>query len=169
MAELLTGAGLPPGVLSDLPGPGPGLGDALVRHPAVRLISATASTRTGQAIMRGAADGMKRVSLELGGHTPFVVLDDGDVEEAAAAAARRSFSNMGQICIAVNRVLVDAACHDGFVDALAASGRRCASATGWTRASSTGRCSTRRSATAPPRTSPTPAGGAGGWWSAASG
>jgi succinate-semialdehyde dehydrogenase/glutarate-semialdehyde dehydrogenase len=121
VAELLSQAGLPDGVLADLPGPGPGLGEALVGHPAVRLIAATASTATGQAIMRSAAAGMKRLSLELGGHTPFVVLGNAQVEEAAAAAARRSFSNMGQICIAVNRLLVAEPVHDDFVDALRAS------------------------------------------------
>lgn len=121
VAELLCEAGLPDGVLADLPGPGPGLGEALIGHPAVRLIAATASTATGQAIMRSAADTLKRVSLELGGHTPFIVLDDAGVEEAAAAAARRSFSNMGQICIAVNRLLVADSVHRDFVDALRAS------------------------------------------------
>jgi acyl-CoA reductase-like NAD-dependent aldehyde dehydrogenase len=68
--------------------------------------------------MRAAAEDLKRVSLELGGQTPFVVLDDAEVEEAAAAAARRSFSNMGQICIAVNRVLVADRVHGEFVEAL---------------------------------------------------
>jgi succinate-semialdehyde dehydrogenase / glutarate-semialdehyde dehydrogenase len=118
VAELLCQAGLPHGALSDLPGPGPGLGEALVAHPAVRLVTATASTATGRAIMRAAADGVKRLSLELGGHTPFVVLDDSNIEEAAAAAARRSFSNMGQICIAVNRTLVAEPRHAEFVEAL---------------------------------------------------
>jgi succinate-semialdehyde dehydrogenase/glutarate-semialdehyde dehydrogenase len=118
-AELLVEAGLPPGVLADLPGPGPGTGEHLVAHPGVRLVTATASTATGRAIMRAAAEDLKRVSLELGGHSPFVVLDGADVEQAAAAAARRSFSNMGQICIAVNRILVAQSCHADFVDALA--------------------------------------------------
>jgi len=117
-AELLMEAGVPAGVLADLPGPGLRTGQHLVSHPGVRLVTATASTATGQAIMRSAADDLKRVSLELGGHTPFVVLEDADIEEAARAAARRSFSNMGQICIAVNRVLVDHRVHDPFVDAL---------------------------------------------------
>ena len=67
---------------------------------------------------------MKRLTLELGGHCPFVVLGDADIGEAASAAARRSFSNMGQICIAVNCILVADAIHDEFVDALAAETRR---------------------------------------------
>ena len=118
VAELLHRAGLPPGVLADLPGDGVPTGERLVAHPGVRLITATASTATGRAIMRAAADGLKRLSLELGGHTPFVVLDDADVEDAAAAAARRSFSNMGQICIAVNRILVAEPKRSAFVEAL---------------------------------------------------
>jgi succinate-semialdehyde dehydrogenase/glutarate-semialdehyde dehydrogenase len=117
-AHLLVEAGVPAGVLADLPAPGRGTGEHLVSHPGVRLITATASTVTGRAIMRAAAEDLKRVSLELGGHTPFVVLDGADVEEAARAAARRSFSNMGQICIAVNRILVDSGVHADFVDAL---------------------------------------------------
>lgn len=118
VAELLVEAGVPSGVLADLPGPGE-IGERLVSHPDVRLVTATASTATGRTIMRAAAEDLKRVSLELGGHTPFVVLDGADVEGAAAAAARRSFSNMGQICIAVNRVLVAERCHAEFVEALA--------------------------------------------------
>ncbi len=70
--------------------------------------------------MRAAADTMKRLSLELGGQCPFIVLDDADVAEAASAAARRSFSNMGQICIAVNRILVAEGLHDAFLEALGA-------------------------------------------------
>ena len=67
---------------------------------------------------------MKRLTLELGGHCPFVVLGDADIADAASAAARRSFSNMGQICIAVNRILVADATHEEFVEALAAETRR---------------------------------------------
>lgn len=118
VAELLCEAGLPPGVLADLPGPGPVVGERLVSHPGVRMVTATASTATGRSIMRAAADDLKRLSLELGGQTPFVVLADADVAEAARAAARRSFSNMGQICIAVNRVLVAEPVRRDFVDAL---------------------------------------------------
>jgi len=78
----------------------------------------------GQSIMRAAAGTLKRLSLELGGQCPFIVLDDADPQEAAAAAARRSFSNMGQICIAVNRILVSRGIHARFVEALAEETRR---------------------------------------------
>jgi succinate-semialdehyde dehydrogenase/glutarate-semialdehyde dehydrogenase len=105
VVQALHDAGLPAGALADLPGGGD-LGEAISAHPAIAAIAATVSTATGRRISAGAAPTLKRVALELGGQTPFVVLDDADIDEAAAAAVRRSFSNMGQICIAVNRVLV---------------------------------------------------------------
>ena len=120
VARCFEEAGLPPGVLNDVPGTGPEAGAALAAHPDVRMITATASVAAGQSMMRAAAERMKRLTLELGGQCPFVVLDDADVAEAAAAAARRSFSNMGQICIAVNRILVADVVYDRFLEALAA-------------------------------------------------
>ena len=117
VVRCLVHAGLPQGTLADLPGDAEA-GQALVRHPEIRMVTATASTGTGQEIMRAASDGLKRLSLELGGHAPLVVLEDADMEIAAAAALRRSFSNMGQICISVNRVLVAAPIADDFVTAL---------------------------------------------------
>jgi succinate-semialdehyde dehydrogenase/glutarate-semialdehyde dehydrogenase len=113
-------AGLPAGVLNDIPGTGPEVGQALSEHPGIAMITATASVPAGQSIMRAGAATLKRMSLELGGQSPFIVLDDADPQEAAAAAARRSFSNMGQICIAVNRILVSKGIHDRFVEALVA-------------------------------------------------
>lgn len=118
VSRLLVEAGLPPGTLSDLPG-GADVGQRLTTHPGIAMVTATCSTATGKAIMRSAADGLKRVSLELGGHCPLVVLPDADLALAASAAARRSFSNMGQICIAVNRVIVHEDVADAFVAALA--------------------------------------------------
>lgn len=118
LVDCLNDAGLPPGVLADVPGRGPEAGAALARHPRVRLISATASIAAGQDIMKNAAVNLKRVSLELGGHAPFIVTADADLEEAAKAAHRRSFSNMGQICITVNRILVDRKVHSRFTSIL---------------------------------------------------
>lgn len=122
-AQCLRDGGLPPGLLADLPG-AVEAGERMSGSPDIDMITATCSTRTGQAIMRSAATTMKRVALELGGQCPFIVLDDADVEEAAAAAARRSFSNAGQICIAVNRVLVADGLADEFLAALAAEAER---------------------------------------------
>jgi acyl-CoA reductase-like NAD-dependent aldehyde dehydrogenase len=118
--DCLHEAGFPPGTIADLPGLGPVAGAALSAHPRVRAISATASIPAGQAIMRAAAGNMKRVCLELGGHAPFIVLGDADLEEAAKAAHRRAFSNMGQICITVNRILVDRRVQREFSEILAA-------------------------------------------------
>lgn len=117
VSRLITDAGLPPGTLSDLPG-GAEVGQRLVTNPGIAMVTATCSTATGQAIMRAAADNLTRVSLELGGQSPFLVLPDADVDTAAQAAARRAFSNMGQICIAVNRVIVDDTIADEFIEAL---------------------------------------------------
>jgi succinate-semialdehyde dehydrogenase/glutarate-semialdehyde dehydrogenase len=118
VVQALADAGLPAGALGDLPG-GPELGRALVAHPEIAAVTATASTPTGREIAAAAAPTLKRLSLELGGQTPFIVLDDADMAEAAAAAVRRSFSNMGQICIAVNRVLVAEPRRAEFVEAAA--------------------------------------------------
>jgi acyl-CoA reductase-like NAD-dependent aldehyde dehydrogenase len=119
VVDLVEQVGFPPGVLADLPG-GADVGKALVTTPDIGLVSVTASVATGQAVARASATHLPRLLLELGGHAPFVVLDDADVGEAAVAASRRSFSNMGQICIAVNRVLVTSRVADAFVEALEA-------------------------------------------------
>jgi succinate-semialdehyde dehydrogenase / glutarate-semialdehyde dehydrogenase len=124
VAQCFADAGLPAGVLNDLPGTGPEAGAPLAAHPKVRMMTATASTAAGQSIMRAAADTMKRLSLELGGQSPFIVLGDADIAEAASAAARRSFSNMGQICIAVNRIVVTNEVHAPFLEALEAETRK---------------------------------------------
>jgi succinate-semialdehyde dehydrogenase/glutarate-semialdehyde dehydrogenase len=106
-------AGLPAGVLNLVIGRGSVVGDELVRNPISRLITVTGSTETGRHVMRLAADHIKRLSLELGGHTPLIVLDDAELDAVVPAAVRRSYSNMGQICIAVNRIFVaDALAHD---------------------------------------------------------
>ena len=118
LVDCLHEAGVPAGALADLPGLGPVAGSALARHPRIRMISATASIAAGQDIIRNAAGNLKRVSLELGGHAPFIVTSDADLVEAATAAHRRSFSNMGQICITVNRILVDKRVHAEFADIL---------------------------------------------------
>jgi succinate-semialdehyde dehydrogenase / glutarate-semialdehyde dehydrogenase len=124
VAQCFADAGLPAGVLNDLPGTGLEAGAALAAHPKVRMMTATASTAAGQSIMRAAADTMKRLCLELGGQSPFIVLGDADIAEAASAAARRSFSNMGQICIAVNRIVVTNDVHASFLEALEAETRK---------------------------------------------
>lgn len=113
LARLLEEAGLPPGVLSALVGPGSETGDALVEHPIPRVISFTGSTVVGEGIARKA--GQKKLALELGGNGPLVVLDDADLGLAVDAAVFGRFFHAGQICMVTNRIVVDAAVHEEFV------------------------------------------------------
>ncbi|MDD3551180.1 MAG: aldehyde dehydrogenase family protein, partial [Methanothrix soehngenii] len=99
-------------------GPGSEVGAELVENPISRKIAFTGETETGRWIMAQAALHIKRVSLELGGHSPFIVCGDADIEKAAAACAQRAFSNMGQICISVNRVYVADEAAEEFTDKL---------------------------------------------------
>ena len=103
LAACFVDAGLPPGVLSVLTGPGGTLGDALVSDPRVRKISFTGSTATGERITRMA--GVKKLSLELGASCPVIVLPDADLEQAASAVATGGYVNAGQVCISVQRVI----------------------------------------------------------------
>lgn len=99
-------AGLPAGTANAVHGPGSEVGAELVENPISRKIAFTGETKTGRWIMAHAAMHIKRVSLELGGQSPFIVCQDSDLEAAAAACSQRAFSNMGQICISVNRIYV---------------------------------------------------------------
>jgi len=102
----VAGAGLPPGVINLVHGSGREVGEALVESPIPRKVSFTGETDTGKEIMAKAAKTVKRLSLELGGNSPAVVCDDADLDGAAEACVQRAFSNMGQICISVNRIYV---------------------------------------------------------------
>lgn len=113
-ARVLEEAGLPPGVLSVVVGSGGEVGDAIVRHPAAPVVSFTGSTPVGEGIVANA--GVKRLALELGGNGPLVVLDDADVDRAVEAAVFGSFFHAGQICMIANRIVVDDAVHDDFVE-----------------------------------------------------
>jgi aldehyde dehydrogenase (NAD+) len=118
LARIFEEAGLPPGVLNVVIGAGSEIGDAFVRHPAARVISFTGSTPVGRGIARQAAEAplIKRVELELGGNSPFVVLGDADLERAVEAAVFGKFLHQGQICMITNRFVVEASVHDEFVD-----------------------------------------------------
>ncbi len=116
LTEILLDAGLHPEALSCVTGSGAELGDPLCRDPRVRKISFTGNSATGEAISRVA--GVKRLSLELGASCPVVVLPDADIELAARAVAVGGFVNAGQVCISVQRVLVDRAVATDFLDAL---------------------------------------------------
>jgi betaine-aldehyde dehydrogenase/aminobutyraldehyde dehydrogenase len=97
---------LPPGVVNVITGDGLPVGDGLVRHPDIALVSLTGDVETGKAIARNAADTLKRVHLELGGKAPMVVLDDADPETVAGAIKVGGYFNSGQDCTASSRILV---------------------------------------------------------------
>ena len=118
IAELALEAGLPPGVLNIVTGPGRVVGDALVNHPDVDKVTFTGSPGVGRGIMRGAAGNFKRVSLELGGKSANVIFDDADLDAASKAAAAGIFFNAGQVCSAGSRVLVQETVYDDVVERL---------------------------------------------------
>lgn len=114
-------AAFPTGVYSTLTGLSASLGEYLVAHPLVRAVSFTGSTEVGRRILRDAAPTIKRVLLELGGHAPFIVLDDADLEAAVADCVAAKFVTSGQDCLAANRIFVHRTLHAAFVEKLVAA------------------------------------------------
>ena len=108
LAEVIEAAGLPKGVFNLVTGFGPTIGEALVHHPAVDMISFTGSTRAGKRISEVAAQGVKRVALELGGKSPSVILEDADLAAAVKGTVNGCYLNSGQTCTALTRMLVPA-------------------------------------------------------------
>jgi betaine-aldehyde dehydrogenase len=100
-------AGLPPGVVNIVAGPGSTVGEALIRHPDVAMIAFTGSTAVGQHILRAAADDVKRLNLELGGKDPLIICADADPEAASRAGVWAAFLNAGQVCTSVERVYIE--------------------------------------------------------------
>jgi acyl-CoA reductase-like NAD-dependent aldehyde dehydrogenase len=115
LAELGLEAGLPEGVFTVLAGPGSVVGVRFVTHPLVRKVCFTGSTSVGKEIMRGCADQVKRVTLELGGKSANIVFADADLEQAAATAPMAVFDNAGQDCCARSRILVERPVYDRFL------------------------------------------------------
>jgi acyl-CoA reductase-like NAD-dependent aldehyde dehydrogenase len=116
--QIAAGAGIPDGVVNVVVGPGSVLGRRLVEHPDVAKIAFTGSTEVGRSIAAGAAQSIKRVTLELGGKSPNVVFADADLEAAAAAAPMAVFGNAGQDCCARSRILVEQPVLDEFMSRL---------------------------------------------------
>ncbi len=114
LADILNEAGLPPGVISVLPGPGSVAGNALVTHPLVSKVSFTGSTEVGSQIMRLCANNITRVSLELGGKAANVVFADADIERCIESSVFAVFGNCGQDCCARSRLLVQRSIHEEF-------------------------------------------------------
>ncbi len=115
LADLAKKAGIPDGVLNIVTGPGRTMGDALCRNPITKMVSMTGSTPAGQAIIKATADNMAHCQLELGGKAPFIVLEDADLEQAAAAALHSRFDNCGQVCTCNERMYVQESVYDEFM------------------------------------------------------
>lgn len=119
LSEMLEEIDLPAGVVSVLPGDG-AVGELMVKHPGVDKVSFTGSTAAGRSVATAAGANLTRVSLELGGKSAAIILEDAPPEKVAAGVRSASLSNSGQICNALTRVLVPEDRHDDYVDALAA-------------------------------------------------
>ncbi len=118
LAEICQEAGLPDGVLNVITGPGAKIGKALAQHPGVDKVAITGETTTGQEILRGSADTLKRVTLELGGKSPNIVLADADLEGAVRGATIGIFYGKGEVCAAGSRLFVDKKIKDDFMQKL---------------------------------------------------
>ncbi|WP_310527165.1 aldehyde dehydrogenase family protein [Nocardioides sp.] len=118
LAELALEAGLPQGVFTVIPGKGSVVGERFVSHPLVRKVCFTGSTDVGKQIMRGCADQVKRVTLELGGKSANIIFGDADIAKAAASAPYAVFDNAGQDCCARSRILVQRSAYEEFLGRL---------------------------------------------------
>ena len=119
LMECLEEAGVPPGVVNLVTGPGPVVGDEIVAHPGTNAVGFTGSPQTGKHIAQRAAG--KALLLELGGNGPTIILDDADLELAGAAVASACFFNAGQVCSATERILVQRRAHDELAERLVAA------------------------------------------------
>ncbi|HEX5591344.1 MAG TPA: aldehyde dehydrogenase family protein [Candidatus Limnocylindrales bacterium] len=120
LAQLLLEADLPPGVVNVVAGPGGVVGDAIVEHPGVDMVSVTGGIETGARVLQVAATQVKRISLELGGKNPNVVFADADLDTAVFWSALGAFGNTGQICVCGSRILVERPLVERFTAALVA-------------------------------------------------
>ena len=118
LGELALEAGLPPGVLNIVTGPGDEVGAAIAAHPDIDIVSLTGDSETGRRIQELAAGNLKRVHLELGGKAPFIVFDDADLDAAARGAVAGGFINAGQDCTAATRIYVQRDSYEPFLERL---------------------------------------------------
>jgi aminomuconate-semialdehyde/2-hydroxymuconate-6-semialdehyde dehydrogenase len=114
LAKICKEAGLPDGVLNILHGDGPSCGEAIVKHPEIKAISFTGSTKAGEKIASIAAPMFKKLSLELGGKNPNIIFADCDWEKMMRTTLRSSFANQGQICLCGSRILIEASVYEKF-------------------------------------------------------
>jgi acyl-CoA reductase-like NAD-dependent aldehyde dehydrogenase len=124
IAELASEVGFPAGAINILPADGPTIGSYLVQHPGVDKVAFTGSTKTGSEIMKLAADGIKRLTLELGGKSPNLVFADADLDDAIPSSVWSIYYAAGQSCEARSRVLVEASIYDDFVARFAEAAKK---------------------------------------------
>ncbi|RDV00346.1 aldehyde dehydrogenase family protein [Trinickia dinghuensis] len=124
LAELALEAGVPPGVFNVVTGSGPAVGQALVGSPLVGKVSFTGSTAVGKQVGHAAMDNMTRVTLELGGKNPMIVLDDADLDKTIEGAMMGAFLNQGQVCAAASRLYIQRGRFDAVVDGVEAAMRQ---------------------------------------------
>jgi aldehyde dehydrogenase (NAD+) len=124
LAEVAQEAGLPPGVLNVITGPGSTVGQMIVEHPGIDKIAFTGDTSTGKGIMKGSADTLKRITLELGGKSPNIVFADADLDAALRGATTGIFYGKGEVCAAGSRLLVDKSIKSEFIDKVAARAKK---------------------------------------------
>jgi succinate-semialdehyde dehydrogenase/glutarate-semialdehyde dehydrogenase len=124
LAVLAEEAGIPAGVINIVTGDPARIGGELTRNPIVRKISFTGSTRVGQLLMAQCAEGVKKLSLELGGNAPFIVFDDADLDAAVTGALASKFRNSGQTCVCANRFLVQSGVYEAFTAKFAEAVRK---------------------------------------------
>jgi succinate-semialdehyde dehydrogenase/glutarate-semialdehyde dehydrogenase len=120
IVKILEEVEFPPGVVNLVTGDAVSIGQCWMNHPDVRLITFTGSTEIGRLLMKGSADQVKKLSLELGGHAPVIVFEDADLDLAAELTLASKFRNCGQTCICANRVYVQQTVWDAFVEKLTA-------------------------------------------------
>ncbi len=118
LGEILLEAGIPEGVVNVVTGMGPGAGSSIAEHMDIDKVSFTGSTEVGKLILQASAGNLKRVSLELGGKSPNIVLPDADMDAAVRTAVNGVFFNSGQVCVAGTRIFVQKDQYEGFVDKL---------------------------------------------------
>ncbi len=124
LGEIASEVGLPPGVLNVITGPGSSVGQSIVEHPDIDKIAFTGDTSTGKQIMRSSSDTLKKVTLELGGKSPNIVLPDADMEAAIRGATVGIFYGKGEVCAAGSRLLVDRSIKDAFMEKLVGRARK---------------------------------------------
>lgn len=120
LGELIVEAGFPRGVVNILPGPGSAIGSAMAAHPGIDKLAFTGSTPVGKQILNAAGGNLKKLTLELGGKAPTIILDDADIDAAIAGAAAAVFVNSGQVCVSGTRLLAPRSIFDRVIEGIAA-------------------------------------------------